>query len=298
MSVTQPVPMPNTFLAGAPKCGTTSLANWLSEHPDIFLPAKKEPHFFNPEFSRSMSEEIYKQLYSTSGTFAVRLDASTSYFTSEFAISQICQLVPDAKFIVMLRNPIEVARGLHSECLYRGLEDTECFERAWNKQDVRRQGQQIPVGARFASVKNLMYKEQVMFGAALERLISRVGTGRVHIIFTEELRLNPKECYEKTLGFLGLPSDDRNFFPTLNRAKRNRYARLTRIARLLTNLKSRLGLPRMGLMSALLRAGHEDAERPPISASLEQKIFEDLKADIALLQELTGRDLSHWAPSL
>lgn len=134
--------LPNFFIAGAPKAGTTSLYGYLDQHPQIFMSAIKEPHFFAPEFQdysavklgrglavdpRSVREflsgdmiekrfwgivtdwEDYVRLFANAKTESALGEASVCYLWSPAAPERIASKIPDAKIVVMLRNPVDRA---------------------------------------------------------------------------------------------------------------------------------------------------------------------------------------------
>src|SRR4051812_29453240 len=103
--------MPDFFIVGAPKCGTTALYEYLASHPYVFMPKTKDPHFFCEDMvgSRHAADlKDYLALFSDAGPDQIVGEASVWYLFSEVAISKIFALRPDAKFIVMLRDPVEV----------------------------------------------------------------------------------------------------------------------------------------------------------------------------------------------
>ncbi len=139
---------PNFFILGAPKCGTTSLASWLSAHPNIFMSTPKEPRYFNTDYAapdRPRSLEKYEQLFAeaTPKHKAVG-EATTGYLRSEKAVPAILKYAPSARFIVCLRNPIEMVQSVHAQLVKKGTEIEVSFERAWALQEVRRRGYSIP----------------------------------------------------------------------------------------------------------------------------------------------------------
>ncbi|MBX3504011.1 MAG: sulfotransferase domain-containing protein [Parvibaculum sp.] len=297
MSVTKPVPIPNTFLAGAPKCGTTSLANWLSEHPDIFLPAKKEPHFFNAELNNCGSFASYLSLYEgCPASKKILLDGSTSYFTSKESISRIVEATSAPKFVVMLRNPVELVRSWHSECLFLARENVEDFEAAWKLQDERRQGRHIPPSCK--SPSSLLYKDQAMLGAALRNLLDVAGRENVFWLYLGDMIADPRKAYLSVLEFLGVKDDGRTEFPVLNKAKTHRFPMLNRLFRVFGGLRRRLGLPGIGAYALLKRHGRVEKTNKEISDEFKMELYREFETDIALLQELTGRDLRRWNPAL
>jgi sulfotransferase family protein len=137
---------PNFFILGAPKCGTTSLARWLGDHPNIFMAPQKEPHFFNTDDRRGVATLVeYEDLFRNAQREHVAVgEASVWYLSSSQAVRNILQYNPNARFIVMVRNPIEMAPALHGEMLISGLECIKDFSRAWNAQEERRQGLHLP----------------------------------------------------------------------------------------------------------------------------------------------------------
>src|ERR1700752_3456715 len=105
---------PNFFLVGAAKAGTTSIYAYLSQHPAVFFPSIKEPHFFTdvrpaPE-QQFLIEEVtkrsaYLRLYIRAASHPVIGDASPSYLWHPEVAQRICAEVPQAKIAVILRDP-------------------------------------------------------------------------------------------------------------------------------------------------------------------------------------------------
>jgi len=122
--------LPNFLIVGANKAGTTSLAYYCSQHPDIFIPEIKEPMFFTstrkgeihenpslvkPYFSFTLKE--YSELFSQAKE-PLRGEASTSYLANPSCALWINKIIPDSKIIAVIRNPIE--RAFSSYKMYHG----------------------------------------------------------------------------------------------------------------------------------------------------------------------------------
>jgi hypothetical protein len=137
---------PNFFILGAPKCGTTSLARWLGDHPNIFMAPQKEPHFFNTDDRQGVTTLVeYEDLFRKAQKEHVAVgEASVWYLSSSQAVNNILEYNPNARFIVMVRNPIEMAQALHGQMLIAGLECVQDFSKAWSLQEERRQGLRLP----------------------------------------------------------------------------------------------------------------------------------------------------------
>ncbi|RFA37823.1 sulfotransferase domain-containing protein [Alkalilimnicola ehrlichii] len=187
------VKSPNFFIIGAPKCGTTSLARWLSEHPETYLSPTKEPHYYSTDLSnrRIKSESSYLSLFSGVGSAHKAIgEASTWYLYSKEAVANIERQHSGTRYIVMTRDPIEMAHSLYHHN-YRVLhEDQPTFERAWKLQGEREKGKMIP--APCTEPEFLQYRQACALGSMLERLLEQVDVERVLHIPLEAMRVNAK----------------------------------------------------------------------------------------------------------
>src|SRR6056297_3072691 len=133
---------PNFFIIGAPKCGTTSMARYLGEHPDIFFSDPKEPNFFNTDFSDEYRKvtniKDYLKLFRGADKYKRVGEGSVMYLFSKEAISNILEFNPKAKFIVMTRNEVEMFRSLHLQLLSSLEENEKDPEKAWRLQKERK----------------------------------------------------------------------------------------------------------------------------------------------------------------
>ena len=196
---------PDFFILGAPKCGTTSLAEWLKESPHVFVSTPKEPNFFAPDVIPSVyrTVEQYERLFD-GATPAHRAigEASTVYLQSAVAVPRILAYRPDARFIVMLRSPIEMAVSLHGQMLYSLNEDIASFEDAWDAQEARARGERIPDRCR--SPVFLQYGEACRLGSHVERLFRTVDRESVEIVFLEDMRRDAESavgrCHSRLLS--------------------------------------------------------------------------------------------------
>ena len=109
---------PNFFIIGAPKCGTTALSEYLRTHPDVFFSEPKEPNYFNSDvvskklyYYTSLEDYLEKCFSGAEGYKAVG-EGSVRYLSSAVAVDNILKLYPNAKFIIMLRNPVDLGYSL------------------------------------------------------------------------------------------------------------------------------------------------------------------------------------------
>ena len=104
---------PNFFIVGAARCGTTSLYHYLNESSDVFMSKIKEPHFFASNFCKLINlysmtnKEEYLKLFENVTTEQAVGEASVHYFQAIETAGDISRVLPHAKIIIMLRDPVE-----------------------------------------------------------------------------------------------------------------------------------------------------------------------------------------------
>lgn len=300
--------IPNAFLVGAPKCGTTAISSYLSEHPNVFLPYPKEPTYWSFDLKGSdavlklNSFEQYMKLYKgANASDEILLDASTNYLLSEVAVKNIIDFNPEAKFIVMLRNPVDVAYAFHMEQLFNTFENEESFEKAWNLQCERKAGKHIPKGC--VEPKNLQYLQIASLGSQLERLLHYVDKKNLHIIFHEDFANNPRNTYLSLLSFLGLKDDFRVNFEVTGSAHYNKYPKLALLYQnppkplgfLVRSLKKflRVHLSKI-LLDKIISALIDRTPREKLDPNFRARLVVEFESETSKLDRITGRNLSHW----
>jgi hypothetical protein len=300
--------IPNLFIIGAPKCGTSALAHYLSEHPNVFFSDPKEPFFLSDDYPQLKKQhglhsiENYFSLFGKADPqlHLVIAEGSTNYLASHTAIRNAISISPDAKFIVMLRNPVQVAHAYHMEQIWARNEDERSFEAAWKLQVKRKKGQYIPGSC--VAEQFLMYGELTNFGPQIRRLYALVEKENVMVILQEDLMSDPKAIYEKVLSFLNLPSDKRSEFPVINASHSHRYEWLAdlilRPPRFLqpVTLKFRrwARIKKPFFIEVFKRHVRLKSEREPIEKSFESELYEHFRPMVEELESMLGRDLSAW----
>jgi len=112
--------MPNFFIVGAPKCGTTAWVEYLESHPDICFSSAKEPHFFNtdfPGFRWANSLDEYLLFFNECEGTKVIGEASVQYLYSNDSAKNIAGISPSAKILIFLRSPSSFLRSYHNQLL-------------------------------------------------------------------------------------------------------------------------------------------------------------------------------------
>lgn len=291
---------PNFFIIGAPKCGTTSLAHYLAENAKIFMAVPKEPHYFSVDIPNRPVDEISHYLSLFGGATDVHLavgEASTSYLRSRAAVENILQMSPDAKFIVMLRNPVDMAYALHAELLASAQENEPDFERAWNLQATRKLGKSVPRMCRNPEV--LQYRDVCSIGTQVERLLGQVPGANVHVILVDDFASDSLQTYRATLAFLGVPYDGRTEFPAYNTNKQPRSRLFLMAIETLRSLRialaKRYGLRNgLGLLRLVESLNARAVRRFPLSPKFKAMLVAEFGDEIQKIASFTGRDLSDW----
>lgn len=281
-----PGPTQMFFIAGAPKCATTSVHTWLEAHPNIYMPKhKKEPNFFNNDMTNRQvsSEKDYLHLFDgvSADTRAVG-EASVWYLYSDTAIDNILDLDPTAKFIVGLRDPVTMVQSYHLQ-LYKSLsEDKADFWDAWTSQAARAEGLEIP---RYCDDPRILaYKNVCSLGSQLERLLTKVPREQVLWYFMEEVGRNPAEVYRRILAFLGVPKGPPPKLTHENKAATPRSMALHMALKSIGRMKSKMPfLPaNLGLMAWVAQKNKKPIDlfvRAPLSEDrikiLEKTFFEE-----------------------
>ena len=290
-------PRPNFFIIGAPKSGTTALSEYLRQHPDVLFSQPKEPHFFNDDFSHRHIESMdaYLDCFSHGGGDEVAIgEGSVFYLYSRTAVPNIVAHWPDARFIVMLRNPLESAYSWHWQALYSFGEDLVNFEQAWRAQGDRLAGRQLPRDNRVREA--LHYGPLFRYAEQLERLFRSVPAEQVKIVLFDDFKSDTGRAYQDILAFLNLPLMELSHYEVINPSKRIRYPVLERTIRLGVAIKRFIGIEEQGLGIAtrLKRWNTRYEKRPPLTETFREELLDYYRDDIRRTAALIGHDLDNW----
>lgn len=297
------LPIPDFFIVGAPKCGTTALYSYLSTHPAIFMPQLKEPHFFCrdfPSFGKIRDLDSYVGLFEKAQPGLMTGEASVWYLFSEIAVPRILEFRPDAKIIVMLRNPVKMVRSLHNQLLVGFREDIDDLEEAWRAQPDRAAGKRLPHYC--PEARHLQYREVCNFHPQIQNLFERVPLPQRKIIIFEEFFRDPAQGYHDVLEFLGLPYDGRDEFPVVNEATTALIKALQRFIRdppyplsylhqPLQHLVRSLGLRPIKMLRAI---NSRPLPNVPLRPEFEQELYDTFEKGVDALSDLLGNPLHSW----
>jgi hypothetical protein len=293
------------FIAGAPKCGTTALFDYLASHPGVYIPPCKEPNYFCSDLGISGARTLsdYQALFVSAPPGALTGDASSMYLYSEVAIQRIMAHNAAAKIIVMLRHPVEAALSLYGALRSHGHEDAPDFERAWRLQAERLKGRELP--PRWPDPKTLQYGAIYRYAPQLQRLLGHVARPHCLFLVYEEFFAEPSRQFGRVLEFLHLPADPaRKSFPTVNPTLGTRSHRLQQVLAAPPSWVTTLAMPLQRLAraahlhprQALQRLNQHRTAKATLQEPFRRELENYFAADIAATEALLSRRL--WPPAL
>jgi hypothetical protein len=288
--------LPNFLIVGAAKAGTTSLYEYIRQHPDIFMPSRvKEPGYFrNPieSWVPAMSFEAYLDLFKEgSGKKAIG-EASTPYLTSEESPELIRSTLGDVKIIIVLRNPAKRAFSLYLYNLMNGWEGEDTFEKALDKEPLRLKK---PMPHVFYYFHSGLYFQQV------KRYIDTFGRDRVMVYLFEDLVKRPLPICKEVFDFLNI---DSRFTPTIEVHNESKKPASIMLQHWLYSEAEELKLLPGWFPCRLFRVYRKFMKvntflgglqkKPRVSESTYETLMARYRSDIQQLEALLKRDLSVW----
>lgn len=295
---------PNLFLVGAPKAGTTAMYTYLSQHPDVYMSPVKEPTYFGSDlpgerYCRDQSE--YLELFAGATDERWVGEASPWYLLSRQAADEIHRFAPDARIIVMVREPVALIESLHSSALFSGDEHVTDVRRALELEPSRRSGANLSPLARIPQAT--FYRAVADLAPQIRRYFDVFGRGRVHVVVYDDLARDTTATYAAVLRFLEI---DATFRPSLKVVNSNRSIRSKALRRLYLDPPHRLRaavrryVPRAvvkriwtrGLWPVLYAANTYHVDRQPMPDDLREELRREMREPVRRLSELLGRDLT------
>jgi Sulfotransferase family len=215
--------VPDFFIVGHQKCGTTALYLMLRNHPQIFMPNKKEPRYFatdlrsrfparSPASRRLWTLDGYLSLFADAGPEQLVGDASPQYLRSRDAPKGIADLQPGARIIVILREPASFVRSFHMQMVSSAVESQRDLRKALALEEARRDGRRIPRRCRIPNA--LQYSDHVRYVEQLRRFHAVFPKEQVLVLIYEDFRRDNEATVRTVLRFLDL--DDTSPIETLD----------------------------------------------------------------------------------
>jgi Sulfotransferase domain len=293
--------LPDFFIVGAPKCGTTAMDQYLKQHPDVFM-SEKELHFFGSDLvfvCPRLTKTDYLSAFAPAKSQTRAGEAAVWYLYSKRAAAEIKECCPSARIIIMLRNPVDAMYSLYWQRLYNGNEDLENFETALAAEHRRKRGIALPRNP--SNLMGCFYRDSVKFTGQVRRYLDRFDQENVHIIIFDDFQTDTTRVYQRCCEFLGVDSGFLPSFPVVNARQRARNAFVRNLlhnpppsfhwlARALMLRRNRYG----GYKGWLKRLNTSDAKISPMKPELRRALQQEFLPEVEQLSELLHRDLTHW----
>jgi Sulfotransferase domain len=223
--------LPTFLIAGAGRCGTTSMVGALSQHPAVgrpLLPWTREVHFFDNSYDRGLAwyqshfplrSRMEHAARAVGAKVPQAFESGVYYMFHPLAPERIKRDLPDVKLLVLLRDPVERAFSQYAYSVAAGCE-TESFERATELEESRLAGEAEKIVADPAygslSHRHHSYRARGQYIDQLERLERLFGRERIHVVDSGDFFADPAPAYSGVLEFLGLPHAGAPDFKHLN----------------------------------------------------------------------------------
>jgi hypothetical protein len=301
--------LPTFILIGAGKSGTTALHHFLNQHPDVFMTPVKETNFFELEGRPIVSDpktdpdrlyhypqsinnwEDYKGLFADSGKVKAIGEASPMYLYGKRAPEHIKERLPNVKLIAILREPVDRLYSRWTHLLRDGNDPIGPFEGClnhdsiwWKRNDLVTEG---------------------FYGTNIKRYFDLFPKEQIKVFLHDDLRNDSEKVMRELFAFIGVDSD---FKADLEREYNVSGKPKNKLIDTLIGSNSILIKSVKAIAPGLIDALKEGAaqklltnlrkknmERPDVDKAFKYKLFNEVYAqEVNLLEEVIGRDLTHW----
>jgi hypothetical protein len=301
--MTAPGRMPNFLIIGTARAGTSSLHEYMRQHPDIWFSPVKEPMFFalegaKPDFrgpgdDREINRKAvtdlaaYRALFAGANSRKAVGEASANYLYSEQAAQRIRHYIPEARMIAVLRNPAERAYSSFLYMIRDRREPLRDFAQALEQEDKR-------IAEHWEHIWH--YAHMGFYSKQLQRYYALFDKNRIRVYLNEEMKKDAPGLLKDVFAFLEV---DDTFLPdtsaTYNEGgvpkRKLLNAVLTR-----PSIVKRLLRPFMpaAAMRFYTRLKHGNLDKPPLDADARARLVALYRDDVLRLQDMLGKDLSAW----
>jgi len=276
---------PNLFIVGVTRGGTTSLAEYLKQHPEVFIPEVKGIDYFgdipHPNFPQYFrNEKAYLSLFKRVKDEKFVGDAS-HLFCLRNAPERVKKFNPKSKIIILLRDPVEIIESFYAQGSIPNNVPIETSLKM-ETEDVK------------------LLKENLEYSRNVRNWIKFFGKNNVYIILSEDMKKNPKKVFNELCDYLKIQKNCDIDFTIQNRAFKIKNKWLpfiinaipVKLRLLIKGLFSRKQLVKIRLRMARLTTAR--IIDPKVSREMRKRLRKPYKEEIRKVSKLIGRDLSHW----
>lgn len=269
--------LPNFLLIGGMKCGTTSLANQMGSHPEIFISPVKEPHFFAMDDVWGRGLGWYEALFKDANNAKIVGEASTTYTMVPFhdgVVDRIAETLEDVRFIYVVRHPIKRLISNYTHLWHAG-------------QDIQPIDQMVDTYPQLVAASRYHFQ--------IEKYLQKFSADRMLVLAFEDFVKDPLALHRRIYEFLGVDAD---FVPADLSAKnvaaeKVRESSWVRTAKELPMVRSlaRWLLP-AEIRSSIAKIGGKQQVKVDLSAELHDRLVAEFRPEVEKLSAFVGRDFS------
>ena len=301
--------LPNFLIIGAAKAGTNALYHYLRQHPQVYMSPWKEPKFFAFESEADLGfraangrdapvnasvildQAEYEELFDdASDDELARGEASTPYLYVEKSPARIKALIPDARLIAVLRNPVDRAFSSYQHLVRDDLEPLD-FGAALDAEPQR-------IAEHYAYLYR--YTDLGFYSEQLDRYEKSFPESQLCVLLYDDLRSDPEGTCRRIFSFLGV---DEHFVPDMSGEYNRSGVPKNRVMHRLLNpsapMKRRLWnvTPRFArerLLDAQTKMVNRNLQRQTMPEPERDRLRDVFREEVGRLETRLGRDLSHW----
>lgn len=271
---------PNFLIIGAPKCGTTALARYLETHPQVFVAPEKELRYFDQ--SHDLGLDWYLDHFRRAEDELAIGEATPTYMAHPQAPSRMAEVVPEARLVAILRNPVDRAYSHYWQVRRRGHEPRD-FAQAVE--------QEHPAGVMSLEEQARAYLGFGQYMEQLSNFVPHYPRASIHVLILEELVAEPAVTLSELHRFLGV---DDTFVPAnigrvYNPSYRYRSWRFRSAM-----LRARAWTIAPGLARRLDRLNRDESEYPAMDDATRARLLEHFAPHNQALADWLGYDLKAW----
>jgi hypothetical protein len=270
--------LPNFLIVGAARSGTTSLARHLGAHSDAFVPEEKELRFFDDNFDRGL--DWYGAFFADAGDATAVGEATAAYLYNARAVERMATVVPQARLIAMLRQPVDRAYSNYWMNRERGREKLSFTDA------IAEEPQRMAAAIANGETPRAVYLEKGRYVPQLVRLCEHFPRESLQVVITEDLASDPVATFGRVCTHVGIDPSEQ---PERLGEPLNRYVHFRS-----RRLRARGRAIRHPLGRAIERINVRKRPYPPIDPVLRARLTAELEDEIIAVEQWLGRDLANW----
>ncbi len=273
--------LPSFFILGAARCGTSSLYQYLKQHPNIYMSPVKEPCFFCETFQVIKNPVEYARLFEASQNQAQIGEASHVYLTNPASAGTLRNFFPKAKFVLILRHPADRAYSLYHQMRRWGYETITSFEKALETEERRFYSKWFHRHCN-QYIYNFFYFRSGLFGDQIERYFRLFDRTQFYIITLSQLKEAPLSTIQGIYAFLGVEKEFKPEIKVFNKGQTSRWPLLQNFLNLRVRQPRRLR--RLALSFA---EKYNLTQIPPMNPETRRLLCSRYQPDLKKLYHLT-----------